>query len=234
MTNDSRIILAVDTSDLSIAQQWVETTRDFIFAYKLGLEFFAAFGAQGVKELREVSDAELFLDLKLHDIPNTVRGAVKQVLELRPRFLTVHASGGSAMVSAAVNEGSNIDIAAVTILTSLSQLDLQEIGFAHSPIESAVGLALLAKRAGARAIVCSPQEISAIRDAIGPDLAIITPGVRPVGEAGEDDQSRTMSPRDAVADGASYLVIGRPITGHWLSGAEAMRKRVAQIAEEVS
>ena len=234
MTHDSRIILAVDTPDLTIARQWVETTSDYIFAYKLGLEFFAAFGAKGVKKLREVSDADLFLDLKLHDIPNTVGGAVKQVLNLTPRFLTVHASGGSAMISAAVKEGLNIDIAAVTILTSLSPLDLQEIGFAQSPKESAVGLALLAKRAGARAIVCSPLEISAVRDGVGPDLAIITPGVRPVGEAGRDDQARTMSPRDAIANGATYLVIGRPITRHWISGADAMRHRVAQLAEEVS
>ena len=184
--------------------------------------------------MREVSDADLFLDLKLHDIPNTVGGAVKQVINLRPRFLTVHAAGGSAMISAAVNEGSSIDIAAVTILTSLSPFDLQEIGFARSPIESAVGLALLAKRAGARAIVCSPLEISAIRDAVGPDLAIITPGVRPVGEAGGDDQARTMSPHEAIASGATYLVIGRPITRHWISGADAMRNRVAQLVEEVS
>jgi orotidine-5'-phosphate decarboxylase len=234
MADNSPIILAVDTPDLDIAREWIETTHDYICAYKLGLEFFASFGVNGVEKLREVSDADLFLDLKLHDIPNTVAGAVRQVTHLSPRFLTVHASGGSAMVSAAVAQGPNIDIAAVTVLTSLSSLDLQEIGFAHSPLESAVGLALLAKRAGARAIVCSPHEISAVREGVGPDLTIITPGVRPVGEKGSDDQARTMSPREAITHGATYLVIGRPITRHWISGADAMRDRVAQIAEEVS
>ena len=228
------IILAVDTSDLDVARQWIETTRDFVCAYKLGLEFFATFGVNGVKQLRDVSDADLFLDLKLHDIPNTVAGAVRQVAELAPRFLTVHASGGSSMVSAAVKAAPQINITAVTILTSLSELDLREIGFTHTPLESAVGLARLAKRAGARAIVCSPHEISAIRDCVGPDLTIITPGVRPFDEVASDDQARTMSPRDAILNGATYLVIGRPITRHWVFGEDAMRNRAALIAAEVS
>jgi orotidine-5'-phosphate decarboxylase len=234
MTSKPPIILAVDTSDLDVARQWIETTRDYICAYKLGLQFFATFGVDGVKRLREVTDADLFLDLKLHDIPNTVAATVRQVALLSPRFLTVHASGGSAMVSAAVKAASEIDITAVTILTSLSPLDLYEIGFAHSPLDSAITLAALAKHSGARAIVCSPHEIGAIRAAVGTELTIITPGVRPVGEAGNDDQTRTMSPRDAIRQGANYVVIGRPITGHWVSGADAMRERAAAIADDVS
>jgi len=234
MTDKPPIILAVDTPDLDIARQWIEVTHDYICAYKLGLEFFATFGADGVKKLREASDADLFLDLKLHDIPNTVAGAVRQVAQLSPKFLTVHASGGRAMVSAAVAEAPQVTIAAVTILTSLSQTDLKEIGFAQAPLESAVGLARLADQAGARAIVCSPHEISAIRAGVGPDLVIIAPGVRPLGEAGTDDQSRTMSPRAAISNGATYLVIGRPITRHWSTGAAAMRDRAAAIANEVS
>ena len=231
------IILAVDTPDLNIARQWIESTSDFICAYKLGLEFFTTFGAEGVKQLRDVSDADLFLDLKLHDIPNTVAGAARAVAQLAPRFLTVHASGGRAMISAAVEQAPKVEITAVTILTSLSRVDMQEIGFAHSPLDSAVKLALLAQGAGARAIVCSPHEISAIRDSVGPDLTIITPGVRPIGEGGSDDQARTMSPRDAISAGATYLVVGRPITRHWVAGktgVQAMRDRAAAIAEEVS
>lgn len=234
MSNKPPIILAVDTPDLDIARQWIESTSDFICAYKLGLEFFTTFGAEGVRRLRDVSDADLFLDLKLHDIPNTVAGATRQIVQFAPRFLTVHASGGRAMISAAVEHAPHIDITAVTILTSLSALDLQEIGFAHNPLDSAVNLALLAQGAGARAIVCSPHEISAIRESVGPDLTIITPGVRPMGEVRGDDQARTMSPRDAILAGATYLVIGRPITRHWVDGVQAMRDRAAAIAEEVS
>lgn len=233
MTIKSPVILAIDTSDLDIARQWIETTRDYISGYKLGLEFFATFGTKGVKKLRDVCEADLFLDLKLHDIPNTVAGAARQVADLSPRFLTVHASGGREMVSAAVKAAPQIEITAVTILTSLSEQDLQEIGFAHTALESAVSLAALAQRAGARAIVCSPHEISAIRDEVGPELTIISPGVRPADEPG-DDQARTMSPRDAIANGATYLVIGRPITRHWVLGADAMRDRAAAIAEELT
>lgn len=234
MGNKPPIILAVDTPDLDIARQWIESTSDFISAYKLGLEFFTTFGPEGVKRLRDASDADLFLDLKLHDIPNTVARAARQVAHLAPRFLTVHASGGRGMISAAVEEAPEVDITAVTILTSLSALDLREVGFTHSPLDSAVKLALLAQGAGARAIVCSPHEISAIRESVGPDLTIITPGVRPIGEAGGDDQARTMSPHDAILAGATYLVIGRPITRHWVDGVEAMQRGAAEIAEEVS
>ncbi|MEK6649094.1 MAG: orotidine-5'-phosphate decarboxylase [Actinomycetota bacterium] len=225
------IILAVDTPDLDIARQWIETTSDFICAYKVGLEFFTTFGPEGVKKLQDASDVDLFLDLKLHDIPNTVAGAARGVAELAPRFLTVHASGGHAMISAAVEQAPQVEITAVTILTSLSALDLQEIGFAQNPLDSAVKLALLSQGAGARAIVCSPHEIFAIRESVGPDLTIIAPGVRPIGEGGLDDQTRTMSPRAAILAGATYLVIGRPITRHWVDGAEAMRNRAAAIVE---
>jgi orotidine-5'-phosphate decarboxylase len=234
MTNKPPIILAIDTDDLNLALQWLEATHDSIYAYKLGLEFFTTFGADGVRKLREVSDAELFLDLKLHDIPNTVAGAVHLVVQLSPRFLTVHASGGRAMVAAAVAAAPMIEIAAVTVLTSLSERDLNEIGFARSPVDIAVKLALLAQASGARAVVCSPHEISALRMAIGEAMVIITPGIRPREEIGQDDQSRTMTPREAIASGANYLVIGRPITRHWNSGAGVMRDRAAAIADGMS
>lgn len=234
MSVKAPIFLAIDTPDINEAKAWIQATQDYLTGFKLGLEFFLAFGSQGVKEIREITDADIFLDLKLHDIPNTVAGATRQAALLQPRFLTVHASGGKAMIEAAVNEGPKIDIAAVTVLTSLSSDDLSEIGFNSSPLEAAVALAKLAKAAGARAIVCSPLEIAAVRQAVGPEISIITPGVRPVSEKVSDDQQRTMDPKTAIDSGANYLVIGRPITNAWALGPAALRDRAASIASQLS
>jgi orotidine-5'-phosphate decarboxylase len=138
------------------------------------------------------------------------------------------------MVKAAVDAVPHVDITAVTILTSLSEEDLFEIGYANKALESAVALADLSVRAGAKAIVCSPLEITAIRSAVGSDPIIITPGVRPAGTAGSDDQVRTMTPQQAIESGANYVVIGRPITGAWSKGAAAMSEAARAIAEEIS
>jgi len=227
------IILAVDTSDLEVAKSWIKATQSSISVYKLGLEFFLNFGAVGVREIVDQTGASIFLDLKLHDIPHTVAGAARAVKELHPRFLTVHASGGSSMISAAVKELPDVEITAVTILTSLSEDDLFQVGFANPALESAVALANLSVKAGARAIVCSPLEVAAIRSSVGEGITLITPGVRPTSEAGKDDQSRTMTPSQAIACGASYVVIGRPITASWRQGASAMTDKAAQIAEEI-
>ena len=228
------IILALDTPNLELAQRWVECTGDYISAYKLGLEFFLTHGAEGVRQIQNNTDLDLFLDLKLHDIPNTVAKAALQVAELSPRFLTVHASGGSAMIEKAVTAVPDSAITAVTILTSLSEDDLKEIGFEHSGLDSAVGLAILAVKAGARAIVCSPLEIAAIANEISENVLIITPGVRALEDVGKDDQSRVMTPRKALEAGADLLVIGRPITGFWEKGEAAMRERARAIAGELS
>jgi orotidine-5'-phosphate decarboxylase len=230
----SPIILAVDTRDFETARRWVEATRESVGLYKLGLEFFLTFGADGVSKIKEEFGVDIFLDLKLHDIPNTVSSAASAISSLNPRFLTVHASGGSAMVKAAVDAVPHVDITAVTILTSLSEEDLFEIGYANKALESAVALADLSVRAGAKAIVCSPLEITAIRSAVGSDPIIITPGVRPAGTAGSDDQVRTMTPQQAIESGANYVVIGRPITGAWSKGAAAMSEAARAIAEEIS
>jgi orotidine-5'-phosphate decarboxylase len=227
------IVLAVDTPDLDIAQRWIEATRDYISVYKLGLEFFLTFGHAGVERIKSVTDADIFLDLKLHDIPHTVGAAASAIESLTPRFLTVHASGGSAMISAAVSAVPKTDVTAVTILTSLSEEDLFEIGFANNALESAVALATMAVTAGAKAIVCSPLEISAIRSAVGDLPKIITPGVRPAGNGGGDDQKRVMTPRAAISAGASYVVIGRPITQAWSDGAKAMTSAARMISEEI-
>lgn len=227
------IILAVDTPDLSVAIEWIKATQDHISVFKLGLEFFLTFGSYGVKAIKDETDADVFLDLKLHDIPHTVSGAAKAVSHLQPRYLTVHASGGSAMIKAAVNASDQTLITGVTILTSLSEADVEAIGFNSSALESAVGLAVLAVNAGAKAIVCSPLEIAAIRAAVGPETIIITPGVRPSDSEANDDQVRTMTPKLAISTGANLVVIGRPITQSWAQGANAMRDRAAQIASEL-
>jgi len=227
------IVLAVDTNDLETAQKWIEATSDSVSVYKLGLEFFLTFGQDGIRAIKNVTDADIFLDLKLHDIPHTVAGAAQSVNNLAPKYLTVHASGGRVMIKSAVDALPNTDVTAVTILTSLSEEDLFEIGFANNALESAVALAKMSVAAGAKAIVCSPLEISAIRSAVGPASTIITPGVRPLSEVGTDDQKRTMTPSDAIAAGASLVVIGRPITGAWGDGAQAMQAKARLIADEI-
>ncbi len=227
------IVLAIDTNNLQTAQKWIESTEDSVSVYKLGLEFFLTFGNEGVRAIQSVTDADIFLDLKLHDIPHTVSGAAQAVGELAPKFLTVHASGGRAMVSAAVAALPNTEVTAVTILTSLSEEDLFEVGFANRALESAVALATMSVSAGAKAIVCSPLEIQAVRSAVGVSTTIITPGVRPLSEMGTDDQKRTMTPRDAIDAGASLVVIGRPITGAWKDGSDAMREKARRIADEI-
>ena len=227
------IILAVDTNDLEVAKKWVAATDGVISVVKLGLEFYLNFGNEGVRAISDSCSTDIFLDLKLHDIPHTVSGAARSVSGLRPKFLTVHASGGSAMVNAAVEAMPATHITGVTILTSLSEVDVQNIGFRNDALNSAVDLAKIAVAAGARAIVCSPLEILAIRAAIGDEVAIITPGVRPLDSVGGDDQSRTMTPREAIDRGANYVVIGRPITASFSNGIEAMRERALEISEQI-
>jgi len=228
----SPIILALDTKDLATAKSWIEATKESIGVYKVGLEFCLKFGSQGLASLKNDFQIEVFLDLKLHDIPNTVGGAAKSVSALNPKFLTVHASGGSEMVSAAVLAAPHISITAVTILTSLSDEDLFKIGFANNARESAVSLAKLAVAAGAKSIVCSPFEVSDIRAAVPMEIDLITPGVRPVGvDAG--DQKRVMTPYQALAAGANYLVIGRPITDLAKVSLEAMSAGAAKILSSI-
>ena len=231
--NKAPIVLAVDTPDLKTAVEWVKATQESVSVFKLGLEFFLTFGSDGVKAIKDVTDSDIFLDLKLHDIPHTISGATKAIAHLAPKFLTVHASGGGAMIRAAVEAAPQTYITGVTILTSLSEEDVQQIGFSANALTSAVGLANLASQSGARAIVCSPLEIAAIRTAVGSQPIIITPGVRPADSTQSDDQVRTMTPAAAIQTGASLVVIGRPITQSWSQGSAAMRERAAQIAADL-
>ena len=157
----------------------------------------------------------------------------RSIRELQPRFLTAHASGGSAMIKAAAEAGPAISITAVTVLTSLDQAELSNMGIALPPLDFAVSLARNAVASGARAIVCSPMEVTAIRSAVGSEIEIITPGVRPA-DSELGDQSRVMTPRDAIIAGADYLVIGRPITSYYAQSPQAMRERSQQILESLS
>jgi orotidine-5'-phosphate decarboxylase len=164
----------------------------------------------------------------LHDIPNTVAKSAAQIRNINQIFLTVHASGGREMINAASRSLPNSKITAVTILTSLDSADLAEIGYLGTSQERAAQMANFSVTAGAKAIVCSPQEIAAIRQVVSADIQIITPGVRPLSSKGGDDQKRTMDPKSAIAAGANYLVIGRPITQ-----AEDMPRAAQEILNEV-
>ena len=213
MTDDRRapIAVALDTADLALAVRWTAAVAPHVTTVKVGLELFAHEGPGAVEKVRAAGDVDVFLDLKLHDIPATVAGAARAVAHLEPRYLTVHASGGPAMIAAAVEALPDTLVAGVTVLTSLSSADLDHIGLAGPPQDAVRRLARLAVDAGARALVCSPQEVAVVRDAVGPAVVLITPGVRPAG-ASTDDQARVSTPEQAVAAGADLLVVGRPIT----------------------
>jgi len=230
---NSPIILALDTKELETAKSWIEATNESIGIYKIGLEFYLKFGADGLRRLADAGDFKIFLDLKLHDIPNTVSAAVSSVVDLAPKFLTIHASGGAAMIKAASDAAPNVSITAVTILTSLSDSDLVDIGYAKNTKSSAASLAKLASENGARSIVCSPFEASEIRAVVGDKLEIITPGVRPTG-ADLGDQKRVMTPKEAVTAGANYLVIGRPITDQAKISLTSMSETAASILDSLN
>ena len=229
----SPIILAVDTPDIELAKRWISATRNSIDIFKLGLEFYLSHGYEGIAAIQRETGAEIFLDLKLHDIPHTVSKAASVVAPLKPRFLTVHASGGAAMIAGAVSAVSSTSITAVTILTSLSEEDLTEIGFQGTALSAAQGLAAVAVKAGATSVVCSPHEIAGIRQRVGDAVTIITPGVRPADENSGDDQKRTMTPTEAISLGANFLVIGRPITSRWADGPATMAERAAEILASI-
>jgi orotidine-5'-phosphate decarboxylase len=214
------IAVALDAPDADTAARWAAAVAPHVAVVKVGLELFSRFGPDVVDAVRGGSGMGLFLDLKLHDIPATVAGAARAVAGLRPTFLTVHASGGPAMVRAAVEAAPGVEIAAVTILTSLSAADLELVGFGGEPLDAVRRLAVLAVGAGAKALVCSPREVALVRAEVGPDVTLITPGVRPAGSDAQD-QARVSTPAAAQASGADLLVVGRPITAADDPGAAA-------------
>lgn len=214
------IAVALDAPDLETAARWAALITPHVSTVKVGLELYLRYGPDVIASVRGASGVRVFLDLKLHDIPNTVAGAARAVARLKPAILTVHAMGGAAMIKAAVEAAPDTQIAAVTVLTSLSEADLGPIGIGGSAGDAVRRLAVLAVEAGASALVCSPREVAAVRAEVGPDITLITPGVRPAG-ADSQDQARVATPEQALADGADLLVIGRPITGAPDPGAAA-------------
>jgi orotidine-5'-phosphate decarboxylase len=207
------VFCAIDVSDLSRAEALARAVAGAAGGIKLGKELFTAHGPAGVRRVQAAAGLPLFLDLKWHDIPNTVAGAVRAALPLKPFMLNVHASGGPAMLKAAREAaGGQTLVIAVTVLTSLDDSDLDAVGLRGPAAARAVALARLAQDCGLDGVVCSAHEIAAIHAACGPAFRLIVPGVRPAGaEAG--DQKRVMTPGDAKRAGADYLVVGRPITG---------------------
>ena len=238
------VLVALDVESAAKAIELADQLRGAVGGYKIGKQLFTATGPAMVRELTSRGD-RVFLDLKFHDIPNTVAGAVQSAVATGAWMVNVHASGGTVMMKAAAEAASRSAgalgrprplVIGVTVLTSMTDAMLQEIGVARTVMDQVVLLAQLARAAGLDGVVASPQETRAIREACGPDFQIVTPGIRPLrpfdklkvapsgvegrqgsGQAadqqGTDDQARTLTPAEAISAGATYLVIGRPITG---------------------
>ena len=228
------LIPALDTTDLAQARGWAAALAPHCAMVKLGLEFFAAHGPAGVRQA--AGGAPFFLDLKLHDIPNTVAGAIRPLLPLNPSLLTLHAAGGTAMIAAAraaVDQaGAGTRLLAVTVLTSLDDAALAEIGMGTPALSQVLRLGRLAIAAGAHGLVCSAHEVAALRADLGPGPVLVVPGIRPAGSASAD-QARVMTPAQAAAAGADYIVVGRPIT-QAADPAAAAAAIAAEIAPETT
>ena len=208
------ILVALDTTDADYARSLAERVRGSVGGLKLGLDFFNAHGPDGVRPFLEMG-LPVFLDLKYHDIPNTVAGAARAAAALGVSILNVHAQGGAAMMKAALEAVKSVSpstkLIAVTMLTSLSDEDLPTVGLTPPVGDQVLRLASLTQQAGLDGVVCSAHEITRLRAELGPDFMLVVPGIRPAGsDAG--DQKRVMGPAEAMAAGASKLVIGRPIT----------------------
>jgi orotidine-5'-phosphate decarboxylase len=220
----SGVLAAIDTADLEAAAAQAGRLGPSVAGIKLGLEFYMAHGAPGYRRIAGILSASgpapIFLDLKFHDIPNTVAGAVRSVAPLEPLILNVHASGGKTMMRAARDAAAEsadkfnlrrMKLIGVTVLTSLDDVDLRRVGQSVPARDQVLRLAELAKESDLDGVVCSPQEIAPLRERLGNDFLLVTPGIRPEWAA-TGDQKRIMTPAEAVRAGADYLVIGRPIT----------------------
>lgn len=232
----SPVYVALDTTDVAQAAALATSLKGLVAGVKFGLEFFTACGPKGIEAVSDLG-LPVFLDLKLHDIPNTVAGAMKGVARLAPRLTTIHASGGFAMMKAAVDavreEAAKANrpatkVLAVTVLTSLDQESMESVGFGSSVLDQVKRLAVLAQAAGVDGLVCSPHEVETVRNVVGSNMTLVVPGIRPAwAEAG--DQKRFMTPKEAMQRGADLLVIGRPITGAAVPADAAKR-----IADELA
>src|SRR3954466_1811415 len=225
-----KLIVALDVSSAAAAQKIVAAVGDSAFTYKVGMQLYTAEGPQIVRDLVS-SGRRVFLDLKYHDIPNTVGAAVSEAAKLGVSMLTVHGSGSSKMLKAAVEAAKarpNLMVLAVTVLTSLDENDLEKMGVRGTVADTVVRLATIALANGCQGIVASAREASTLRAELGQKFAIVTPGVRPAGSSA-GDQVRVVTPAEAIASGASYIVVGRPITEAADPAAEA-RAILAQIS----
>ncbi len=254
MLKRDRLIVALDVPSARQARQIIQSIGESANTYKIGKQLFTAEGPQIVRDL-VASGRKVFLDLKFHDIPNTVAAAVRQAAELQVSMLTVHASGGSKMLKAAseaaAQSAAKPVILAVTVLTSLSDADLSEIGVSGNVITQVLRLGALARNAGCGGLVASAKEAAELRRELGDGFAIVTPGIRPgcppmggphlpaIGNRGEtrttdsDDQARVLTPKEAIAAGATYLVVGRPILDS-TDPSQAAQNIVREIDEALS
>jgi len=224
------LIVALDVSTASEATKIVQSIGESVGLYKVGKQLFTAVGPEIVRDL-VASGKKVFLDLKFHDIPNTVAAAVRSASGLGVSMVTVHAAGGSKMLNAAVEAAASTArpplILAVTVLTSFTDQDVQEIGFSGKTTDNVLRLASLAQAAGCGGVVSSVAEVKALRQLLGTGFAIVTPGIRPAGSA-TDDQARVATPSAAIAAGASHIVVGRPIT-EAENPAQAAREIISEI-----
>lgn len=213
------ILCALDTTDVATATALTEAVKPHVGGVKLGLEYFTANGARGVQEIAD-KQVPVFLDLKFHDIPNTVAKAIEATAGINCFMMTVHTTGGRAMLQAAIDASDAVSqvtggprplIVGVTVLTSMDQADINMIGVEHPLDEQVKRLADLAQSSGLDGVVCSPFEIEMLRKHCGADFTLVTPGIRPEGSS-KGDQKRTLTPKEAVERGADYIVVGRPIT----------------------
>ena len=207
-----RIMFALDVPDIDGARKYAGLLKDHVGFFKIGLELFVACGPEIVKTVRVVGGRGIFLDLKSHDIPETVKGAMRSAASLGADFVTVHTSDGGSVLKAAVEAAGSTKVLGVTVLTSLSKEAFPEAGIdpLFTPESLVVHRAKAAKAAGCAGIVCSGLEAKAVREALGPGFLIITPGVRTAEDA-VGDQKRVVTPFDAISNGADYIVVGRPI-----------------------
>jgi orotidine-5'-phosphate decarboxylase len=223
-----KIIVALDVPTGKEALHLVDQLRHDISFFKIGLQLYTAAGPAIVRQVL-VTGARVFLDLKLHDIPNTVAGAVESASELGVQMLTIHLSGGQAMVRAAANaRKKDLSLLGVTVLTSIDEPALHEVGVSDTVEKQVARLAEIGSAAGINGLVTSPKEVKFLREKFGPQMTLVVPGIRPAG-AEAADQKRVMTPREAIEAGANYLVIGRPITAQ-----SNPRDVVAKICDEIA
>jgi orotidine-5'-phosphate decarboxylase len=237
---DQRLIVALDVSSAAEAQKIVSALGDSVHIYKVGMQLYTAEGPQIVRELVG-SGRQVFLDLKYHDIPNTVASAVREAVQLGVSMLTVHASGGSKMLRAAVEaapvpadavRSNRLKVLAVTVLTSMDENDLNSVGVPGPVVDHVIRLASIALHAGCAGVVSSAREVKALREKLGENFLIVNPGVRPAG-ADHGDQARVVTPAEAIQAGATHIVVGRPITAA-KDPAAAARAINEEIADELS